>query len=225
MRRLFVLFAAALGGTFAVAAPASANLAGPGGDSYNRSPVVALTASDPPLRVTVAKVVPVPAPLPRYTVVSGDTLSGIGARTGRTWEQLASYNHIQNPNLIYVGDLVVIPPATFVAGPVVLPAPAPTYTPPVVHYSAPVRTYTPPAPQPVVRQSYGASGSFQSCVATRESGNGSGSSNIYGILNSTWASLGLSGSAYTASRGQQDAAFNELYARDGRQPWSPYDGC
>jgi LysM repeat protein len=213
----------------AVAGPAASAAAHPTDrvENANRSTVV-LTASDPAPRVTVKKA---PAPLPRVTVVSGDTLSGIGARTHRTWQQLASFNHIANPNLIYVGDVEVIPPATYVAGPMSLPTVAPSYTPPVrsysapvVHYSAPVVRYT-PRPAPVVSRSYGASGSFQSCVAFRESTNGAGSSNIYGILNSTWASLGRSGSAYTASRSEQDAAFAQLYARDGAQPWAPYDGC
>jgi LysM repeat protein len=224
MRKLLLILAAALGGTFALAAPASAHQVDPEGHSSNRSPVV--LASDPVL--TVTKVVRTPAPLPRVTVVAGDTLSGIGARVHRSWEQLASFNHVANPNLIYVGDVEVIPPATYVAGPVSLPTPAPSYTPPVTHsvthYSAPVVTYTPRS-APVVSRSYGAPGSFQACVATRESGNGSGSSNIYGILNSTWASLGRSGSAWSASRAEQDAAFQQLYSRDGTQPWAPYDGC
>lgn len=44
-----------------------------------------------------------------YTVVSGDTLSGIAARYGTNWATLASYNHIANPNLIYVNQVVCIP--------------------------------------------------------------------------------------------------------------------
>ena len=34
-----------------------------------------------------------------YTVVSGDTLSGIAARYSTGWSQLASYNHLSNANL------------------------------------------------------------------------------------------------------------------------------
>src|SRR5947208_3662842 len=37
-----------------------------------------------------------------YVVVGGDTLSWIGVRYGVNWQQLASYNHIANPNLIYI---------------------------------------------------------------------------------------------------------------------------
>lgn len=44
-----------------------------------------------------------------YTVVSGDTLGGIATRYHTTWQRLASYNHIANPNLIYVHQTVCIP--------------------------------------------------------------------------------------------------------------------
>lgn len=44
-----------------------------------------------------------------YTVVSGDTLGGIATRHHTTWQRLASYNHIANPNLIYVHQIVCIP--------------------------------------------------------------------------------------------------------------------
>lgn len=44
-----------------------------------------------------------------YTVKAGDTLSGIAARYGTTYETLASYNNIENPNLIYAGQHIRIP--------------------------------------------------------------------------------------------------------------------
>ncbi len=44
-----------------------------------------------------------------YTVVGGDTLSGIGVRYNANWHQLAAYNHIANPNLIYINQVVCIP--------------------------------------------------------------------------------------------------------------------
>jgi Transglycosylase-like domain len=71
-----------------------------------------------------------------------------------------------------------------------------------------------------------ANGSFQACVAFRESTDGAGSSNIYGIEPYIWTQvLGRSGSPYTASRATQDAAFNQLYEEQGVRPWAPYDGC
>ncbi|HEY5352585.1 MAG TPA: LysM peptidoglycan-binding domain-containing protein [Streptosporangiaceae bacterium] len=73
----------------------------------------------------------------------------------------------------------------------------------------------------------GASSSFQQCVAWRESGNNptASSSGLYGILPSTWASLGYSGTAGSASVAQQNQAFQQLYAQNGTSPWAPYDGC
>ena len=57
---------------------------------------------------------PEPAPVPverTYTVVRGDTLSGIAARYGTTYQALAAYNGIANPNLINVGQVIRIPGA------------------------------------------------------------------------------------------------------------------
>src|SRR4051812_5403854 len=43
-----------------------------------------------------------------YTVRSGDTLSGIAARYGTSVAALASRNGISNPNMIYVGQRLVV---------------------------------------------------------------------------------------------------------------------
>lgn len=44
-----------------------------------------------------------------YTVKSGDTLGGIAAKYGTTYQVLAAYNGIANPNLIHVGQKIKIP--------------------------------------------------------------------------------------------------------------------
>jgi LysM repeat protein len=44
-----------------------------------------------------------------YTVVSGDTLSGIGQKFSVDWQKIAQANKITNPNLIRVGQKLVIP--------------------------------------------------------------------------------------------------------------------
>jgi LysM repeat protein len=55
---------------------------------------------------------PAPAPAPSgyqtYTVVSGDTLSGIAARYGTTYQKIAADNGIANPNLIFPGQVLKI---------------------------------------------------------------------------------------------------------------------
>lgn len=44
-----------------------------------------------------------------YTVKSGDTLSGICYRYGANWKDVASYNKLKNPHLIYPGQKIKIP--------------------------------------------------------------------------------------------------------------------
>lgn len=44
-----------------------------------------------------------------HTVARGETLSGIAAKYGTTYQKLASYNGIANPNLIYTGQKIKIP--------------------------------------------------------------------------------------------------------------------
>jgi hypothetical protein len=61
----------------------------------------------------------------------------------------------------------------------------------------------------------GVPSSFAACVALRESSNGAGSSNVYGIL----------GSGGQGSLAEQKQAFSQLYQQSGTIPWSPYDGC
>ena len=44
-----------------------------------------------------------------YTVKSGDTLSSIASKYGTTYQKLAEYNNIANPNIINVGQVIKIP--------------------------------------------------------------------------------------------------------------------
>lgn len=65
---------------------------------------------------------PTPAPAPAsktHTVQSGETLSGIAAKYGTTYQHLAQINGINNPDLIYAGQVLKIDGAA---------APAKTYT-------------------------------------------------------------------------------------------------
>jgi hypothetical protein len=61
----------------------------------------------------------------------------------------------------------------------------------------------------------GVPASFAACVALRESTDGAGSSNIYGIL----------GPGGQGTLAQQKEAFSQMYAARGAEPWAPYDGC
>ncbi|MFV0519369.1 MAG: 5'-nucleotidase C-terminal domain-containing protein [Lachnospirales bacterium] len=44
-----------------------------------------------------------------YTVVAGDTLSEIAFEYGMTYQELADFNNIENPHLIFIGDEIYIP--------------------------------------------------------------------------------------------------------------------
>lgn len=81
------------------------------------------------------------------------------------------------------------------------------------------------APSPV--SMFSGMSAFERCVAWRESGDNptASSAGLFGILPSTWASLGYPGTAGTSSVELQKQAFDRLYAMDGTAPWAPYDGC
>jgi LysM repeat protein len=147
-----------------------------------------------------------PALASTHTVQAGDTLSGIASQAGISLARVESANpQIADPNLITVGELVNVPDGTPGTGSA---APAPdAATVPASSGSA-------------------APSSFQQCVAWRESSNTpTDPAGLYGILPSTWASLGYSGTAGQAPVAQQNQAFQRLYAQDGTSPWAPYDGC
>lgn len=49
------------------------------------------------------------APNGEYTVVKGDTLSGIGRKTGKKWQQIAALNGIKAPYTIHSGQKLKLP--------------------------------------------------------------------------------------------------------------------
>lgn len=57
----------------------------------------------------VTPVTPTPSGETVYTVVKGDTLSGIASKYGTTYQKLAEYNGISNPNIIHIGQKIRIP--------------------------------------------------------------------------------------------------------------------
>jgi len=84
----------------------------------------------PPTPTVTPTLLPTPSPTPTtYVVQSGDTLSAIAIRFNVSLEELQRANNIADPNLIHVGQRLVIPGPTPVASPTPLPTPTPQ-TPP-----------------------------------------------------------------------------------------------
>jgi LysM repeat protein len=193
-----------------------------------------------------------PALASTHTVQPGDTLSGIAASAGVPLSKVEAANRwIKNPNLIYAGQVVHVPDGRSgitPMAPTYYQAPAASSTPSASSDTSAAAATTPAESTGTSSASTGYSAStgtssastgtssastgsspssFQQCVAWRESGNNptASSSGLYGILPSTWASLGYSGTAGSASVAQQNQAFQQLYAQDGTSPWAPYDGC
>lgn len=53
----------------------------------------------------------VDGPQPKvYVVQKGDTVYKIAKKFGLDWRELAGYNHLGNPDLIYPGERLFIPP-------------------------------------------------------------------------------------------------------------------
>ncbi len=187
-----------------------------------------------------------PALASTHTVQPGDTLSGIAASAGVSLTKVEAANRwIKNPNLIYVGQVVQVPDGRSgitPEAPAYYQAPATSSTPSATTgtsdagsgtssasagYSASSGTSSESPGTSATSAGGSAPSSFQQCVAYRESSDNptASSAGLYGILPSTWASLGLSGTAGSASVAQQTQAFQRLYAEDGTSPWAPYDGC
>ena len=89
--------------------------------------------------------------------------------------------------------------------------------------------YKPPDPPPAMSVSTAVSDNnladvpgvppaFAACVALRESTDGAGSSDIYGILEMNGYYPGMPLAA-------QKALFASMYAAQGPGPWAPWDGC
>jgi LysM repeat protein len=174
-----------------------------------------------------------PALASSHPVQAGDTMSGIAAQSGVPLSQVEAANpQIANPDAISVGDVVNVPGGQSGAA----PAPTPSSTAAPAGGTSSTGTSSTGTSSTGASStgtssssgtaSTGATGSFQSCVAFRESSNvPTRPDGLYGILPGTWASLGYSGTAGQSSVATQNAAFQKLYARDGTSPWSPYDGC
>jgi LysM repeat protein len=184
-----------------------------------------------------------------YTVKAGDTLSTIASAAygqAKDWQWLYHVNNakVQNPNLIYPGQVLSVPadpPANYTlpAAPVQQAAPAATSSADsdgegAVSQAAPVQHAAPAQPAAAAATYAGAypGGAFGACVVARESGgnaqvmNASGHYGLYQFSASTWAAYGGNPASFGhASVAEQNQVFANALARGGQSNWSPYDGC
>lgn len=180
-----------------------------------------------------------------YTVRSGQSMSDVARQRcgqARMWTGIYAASRAlgwtaRNANVLATGQHLWISCAYDARQLRFAPAPPP---PPVravaavatasTGYSAPV-TYR-AAASSVPAATYHGSGSYQSCVITRESGgnsqvmNSSGHYGLYQFDYGTWVSGGGAGTDFGhASVSEQNRVFAAVYAARGTQPWSPSDGC
>lgn len=86
-----------------------------GSDVEGRVTALEVVVPEPaptPVEPTPAPPVPTPAPVPAevtYIVVSGDVLWKIAQQYNTTWEALAEYNNLANPNLIFPNQAIKVP--------------------------------------------------------------------------------------------------------------------
>jgi LysM repeat protein len=74
-----------------------------------------------------------------YSLQKGETLTDVAARNGVSVEELSRANNIANPDMVYPGESIWIPPATLTAGSVVKPLSAGADAPPWKRVDAAVR--------------------------------------------------------------------------------------
>jgi resuscitation-promoting factor RpfC len=241
------LVAGAAGSALALSGTASAATAAPA-HSFSGGPADLVAVKTALPRIVIRKIHH-PGTRSAYTVISGDTLSGISARfcgTSADYLSLAGASGITNPNMIYPGQHVRLDCHAPVPAALTAPPPTPHVTAAHHHHHVAAHRHAVPhrrpgrhsrtSPRPSGHVSTEGMAAFESCVISRESGGNpravnpySGAGGLFQFLPSTWAGLGYAGAypagAQTAPVSVQEEAFAKLYAEAGTSPWRPYDGC
>jgi LysM repeat protein len=161
-----------------------------------------------------------------YVVVAGDTLSGIAQRYHTSWPALASYNHVSNPNLIYIDQTICIPQGGLASNSVDVQLANVQETSTSASTTLSPMQYQPGTIPDMINQVFGPYGSAAINVATCESSlnpnaynpvsvAGSHAEGLFQILYpSTWA--GTSQAANSPFNPMANIlAAHEIFARDG----------
>lgn len=151
-------------------------------------------------------------------VQSGDTLSGIAAAHGVSLAALEAANSgLSNPNMITVGETVAVPSG----GSFSSWSPSSSASASVSSSSPSSTSSSPGSSGGSIDSIPGVPSSFVSCVAFRESTNGTNvayNGGVYGII--TASGHNVNGQSLAA----QKQAFQQIYATTGPSAWAA-DGC
>jgi hypothetical protein len=150
-------------------------------------------------------------------VQAGDTLSQIAASHGVSLGAVEAANHFANPNLITVGETVAIPSG----GSLTQWTPTASSSPSPSASSGQSSSSGSSAGGSSIDSIPGVPSSFVSCVAFRESTNGTNQAfngGVYGII--TASGINVNGQSLAA----QKAAFKQIYDTTGPSAWAA-DGC
>lgn len=149
------------------------------------------------------------------TVSSGETLSGIAAQYGTSYQAIARASGISNPNVIYVGEKVIVPSegsfSSWTSSPSSSSSSSSSYSSGAAAGTTGGSGYHIP----------GVSDATAACIAFKESTNGQASPNVFQLTAG-------SGEGYYPgeSLAQQEAAAGRLAASQGvYNAWERYDGC
>ena len=77
--------------------------------SPTSTPTPTPTPISTPTLVSTPEATPTPTPLIEHTVLDGETISGIATRYGVTTQQIMELNPSLDPNLIFTGEVILIP--------------------------------------------------------------------------------------------------------------------
>jgi LysM repeat protein len=159
-----------------------------------------------------------------YTVKPGDTLSQIAQANGADWHKVAEQNHLQNPNLILVGQTLQLDGVrTATKSRAVKTEAAPRTAPKAAEQESRVsRSETSRPTLTSVRVSM--SGAWSKVANCESSGNPravnpSGHEGLFQFDLPTWHSVGGTGHPVNASPAEQLKRAKMLYAQRGSSPW------
>jgi LysM repeat protein len=157
-----------------------------------------------------------------YTVKPGDTLSEIAQANGADWHHLAELNHLNNPDLILIGQTLQLDGVKKAAVTERRTVKKPQARP--VRKTRTTRSETRAPSSTRISGKANLSGAWAKVANCESSGNprAVNPAGYYGLFQfdkQTWRSVGGSGNPANASAAEQLMRAKKLYAQRGASPW------